>query len=190
MQKRLSGALLVIFAVLLTAACATPMQSGSACAVDPEYFDTRKTFAWVDTERSLTVRDDTGFISPLVEEQLRNAVINELQSKGFRYVEDTATSDLQLALTLHARREIEVYETENLDCPNCWEVINPEGTRFNLRTVGFLAMDIYTDGAPVWRSWVERTLHPSERDKSEQLLADAVPRLLEDFPPENPGDPS
>ena len=137
------------------------------------------------------MKDETGFISPIIKTQLRRAVVEELGRKGFYatgfaagFVDDPAEADLELALTLNTRRELQSFEIDANQCDDCWEVISPGGnSRFTLRTVGFLTADVYSAGEPVWHGWVERNLYPAERDRAPEVLAAAIPRLFENFPP-------
>ena len=89
---------------------------------------------------------------------------------------------------MRLRREIDstnVYGEELGACldPFCLRSPTDPGVRFLTRTVGFLAADAYFDGKPIWRGWVERTLHPSERDNAGAVIGEALPLLFKDFPP-------
>ncbi len=175
-------AVLVIFLLALSG-CATPMDSGSQCPVDPAYFDTMTTFAWHPTD-AWQVKDETGFVSPLIQQQLRKRFVAEMATKGFQLVQDPDDDTLLVAVSLTTRRELRSFDVDSHDCKDCWEPVAPSSSvRMTLQTVGFLAFDAYSKGEPVWRSWVERLLYPSDRDAAHQVLEEAVPRLLEDFPP-------
>lgn len=159
------------------------MDSGSQCTVDPAFFNTMSTFAWRSAD-SWTVKDDTGFISPIIEQQLRDRFVLEMESKGFREVAEPTEATLRVAVSLITRRELESFDVDSNNCPDCWEPVAPSSNvRMTLRTTGFLAFDAYSYGRPVWRSWVERTLYPDDRDKAADVLALAVPKLLAEFPP-------
>lgn len=171
-------------ALLLIGGCATTMNSGSQCVVDPTYFQSMSTFAW-RAEQPWTVKDDTGFVSPIIEQQLRERFVLEMASKGFRLIEDPSDETLRVAVSLVTRRELQSFDVEATNCPDCWEPVAPSSNvRMTLRSVGFLAFDAYSNGAPVWRSWVERTLYPDDRDKAAEVLEQAVPKLLAEFPPQ------
>lgn len=180
-MKALVSSCLVFMVVL--GGCATTMNSGSQCTVDPEYFDPISTFAWRPTD-SWTVKDDTGFISPLIEEQLKQRFVMEMETKGFRLVNEPTEDTLLVAISLITRRELQSFGVDSNDCKDCWEpVASSSSVRMSLQTVGFLAFDAYSNGKPVWRSWVERLLYPSDRDKALDVLEQAVPKLLAEFPP-------
>lgn len=169
--------------LLFISGCTTPMNSGSQCTVDPAFFNTMSTFAWRTTD-SWTVKDDTGFVSPIIEQQLRNRFVKEMASKGFREIAEPNDETLRVAVSLITRRELQSFDVDANNCPDCWEPVAPSSNvRMTLRTIGFLAFDVYSDGRPVWRSWVERVLYPEDRDKAADVLEQAVPKLLSEFPP-------
>ena len=104
--------LVVIVAALTLSACQTPMQTGSQCVVGPGFLSGQSTFTW-RAASPLDVDDRTGYVSPLMQKGLTQAVLNELAGKGFSFVErvegDPATTeqiaDIEVALTLRTRRE-------------------------------------------------------------------------------------
>lgn len=168
---------------LFLSGCATPMDSGSQCPVEPGYFSTMSTFAWRPTE-SWSIKDETGYISPLIEQQLRQRFIQEMETKGFQLIADPTEETLLVAVSLTTRRELQSFDVDSNNCIDCWEPVAPSSNvRMTLRTVGFLAFDAYSQGQPVWRSWVERVLYSGDRDKAQNVLEEAVPRLLAEFPP-------
>ena len=97
-----------------------------------------------------------------------------------------AYADIEIALTLRTRRELVSMTINESPCTdnNCWERVNPgANTRMDMRTIGFLAADVYYAGEPIWRGWVERNLYPKDRDAAEEVISEAVPALFESFPP-------
>ena len=67
---------------------------------------------------------------------------------------------------------------------DCWERVDPGSTtRMDMRTIGFLAADVFYAGEPIWRGWVERNLFPKDRDQSEAVIRESIPALFESFPP-------
>jgi len=185
--------LFLALAVLVLSACATPMQTGSQCVVAPGFLSGQSTFTW-RSDKPLDLDDGTGYVGPLVEQGLAQAVIMELRGKGFEFVERIEgasaeveqNADIEIALTLRTRRELvsmTVNESPCLDT-DCWERVDPgSNTRMDMRTVGFLAADVYFTGEPIWRGWVERNLYPKDRDESATVVREAVPALFETFPP-------
>ena len=174
---------LIWIAVTLLAACQTPMQSGSQCLLEPGSLDAASTFSW-HFEKPIDVVDDTGYVSPLVVSQLEKAVVAELQGKGFQPTETNA--DVEISLILRTRRELASYRSSPSPCESsdCWERVDTgANVRMDIRTVGFLAADIYLDGQPIWRGWVETNLYPKDRDASTEVITRAIPKLFESFPP-------
>ena len=185
---------LIILAVLLVlGACQTPMQTGNQCVVAPGFLAGQSTFTW-RTDTPVDIYDATGYISPLMERGLAEAVIAELSSKGFSFVERVADpsglvdqpADIEVALTLRTRRELVSVTVNESPCleADCWERIDPgSSTRMDTRTVGFMAADVYFAGEPIWRGWVERDLFPQDRNAAEEVIGESVPALFESFPP-------
>ncbi len=173
-----------LLCALFLSACATQMQTGNQCVVAPGFLDEQSTFTW-RSDQALDLDDRTGYISPIVARGLTDAVAAELGRKGFAYVENEG-ADFEVALTLRTRRELMSMTINESPCvdADCWERIDPGSTtRMDMRTIGFLAADVYFEGEPIWRGWVERTLYPKDRDDAEVVVAEAVPALFESFPP-------
>ena len=84
------------------------------------------------------------------------------------------------------RRELVSMTVNESPCvdTDCWERVDPGGTtRMDMRTIGFMAADVYFSGEPIWRGWVERNLYPKDREAAQTVIAEAVPVLFESFPP-------
>ena len=185
--------LFLTLAVLGLGACQAPMQTGSQCVVAPGFLAGQSTFTW-RAASPLDVDDRTGYVSPLMEKGLAQAVVAELGGKGFSFVERVEgdpgmteqVADIEVALTLRTRRELVSMTVNESPCvdTDCWERVDPgANTRMDMRTVGFLAADVYFAGEPIWRGWVERDLYPKDRDAAEEVINEAVPALFESFPP-------
>ena len=185
--------LVMIVAALTLSACQTPMQTGNQCVVAPGFLSGQSTFTW-RAASPLDVDDRTGYVSPLMEKGLAQAVVKELAGKGFSFVDrvegDPATTeqiaDIEIALTLRTRREMVSMTVNESPCvdTDCWERVDPgSNTRMDMRTVGFLAADVFFAGEPIWRGWVERDLYPKDRDAADEVISEAVPALFESFPP-------
>ena len=183
---------LVIVTALVLTACQAPMQTGNQCVVAPGFLSGASTFTW-RSDKALDLDDHTGYISPLVEKGLAQAVVAELASKGFSFVErvDTAaegeqTADIEVALTLRTRRELVSMTVNESPCvdTDCWERVDPGSTtRMDMRTIGFLAADVYYADEPIWRGWVERNLYPKDREQTATVVHESIPALFESFPP-------
>lgn len=184
---------LLLTVCVFLSACQTPMQTGNQCVVAPGFLAGQSTFTW-RADKPVDVLDATGYIGPLMERGLAQAVIVELSSKGFSFVERVPDAsglldqpaDIEVELTLRTRRELVSVTVNDSPCieADCWERIDPgSSTRMDTRTVGFMAADVYFAGEPIWRGWVERDLFPQDRDAAELVISESVPALFESFPP-------
>ena len=184
MRKVLLGVLLVL------AGCQTPMQTGNQCVVAPGFLAGQSTFTW-RSDNPLDLDDRTGYVSPLMAKGITQAVIAELASKGFTFVErvpgiEEQAADIELALTMRTRRELVSLTIDDSPCidNDCWERVDAGSTtRMDMRTIGFLAADVYFADEPIWRGWVERNLYPKDREQSEVVISESIPALFESFPP-------
>ncbi len=183
----------ILMAALCVAGCQAPMQTGSQCVVAAGFLSEASTFTW-RSDQPLDLDDQTGYVSPLVAKGLTQAVTAELKNKGFAFVErvteETPTTeqiaDIEVALILRTRRELVSMTVNESPCvdTDCWERVDPGATtRMDMRTIGFLAADVYYAGEPIWRGWVERNLFPKDRDQSDAVIRESIPALFESFPP-------
>lgn len=176
---------LILLGTMFLFGCQTPMYAGSQCSLEPGSMAGMQTYVWKDG-LPIDLDDRTGFVSPLVTSQLKLAIEQELASKGFRAVASDAEADMELSVTLKARRELISFDAGGQVCADsaCWEKVNTNsGMRVETRTVGFLASDVYLDGNPVWRGWVETALFRDDRDDPSEVMSRAIPKLFESFPP-------
>ena len=179
--------------VLVLSACQTPMQTGSQCVVAPGFLSGQSTFTW-RSDKPLDVDDRTGYVSPLMESGITQAVVAQMAEKGFSFVErvegdpgvTVQDADIEVALILRTRRELVSMTINESPCvdTDCWERVDPgASSRMDMRTIGFMAADVYFSGEPIWRGWVERNLYPKDRDEAKTVIEEAVPALFESFPP-------
>lgn len=174
-------------AALVVIGCTSTIQEGSHCTVEPGFLDSAATYSWL-SDNAITVHDETGYISPAIVAALRDRVVTDLAAKGFVLSDPTAQADaLQIQLTLRVRREIvAVSRDDRMDgCrfPDCIQSPTDPGNWIFTKTIGFLSADAYFDEEPIWRGWVEQELFPADRDRADAVLSEAVPRLLNAFPP-------
>ncbi len=186
MTARSVRASVYLFACLSLAGCATPMTKGSHCTVEPGYLDDEFTYAWLSSQ-AIKLNDETGYISPVMLAQLEQAVVNELTTKGFQQASSEAeTAALKVDVSLNIRRELNAISVSDSTCTygDCWERVDMgANTRMDIRTIGFLSVDVFHQDKPIWRGWVERPLYPKNRDNAGEIISLAVPALFESFPP-------
>ena len=185
----MGGRLVFGICALALAGCAgTPMNKGSHCVVEPGSMAGLHTVSW-QTAPPVDLDDRTGYVSPVIVKGLENAVIAELGKKGFTFlttVPEGEKADLRVAMTFRTRREVVSMSSTTSPCEStdCWERVDlGSAERMEIRTIGFLAADVYYQDEPVWRGWVERTLYPDDRDHADKVLGTAIPALFESFPP-------
>ena len=175
---------MVLLVLLVLGGCQTRIDRGVQCMVEPGALSEAQTFSWLEGE-PVKLRDPTGYVSPLAVERLKGAVQAELEGKGLRLFDPSTDliSDLAVSLTLRTRRELVGTQSSAVDCTQDCEGAGGVATRMDIRTIGFLAADVYQADLPVWHAWVETTLYPENRDQVGQVIARVVPALLADFPP-------
>ena len=99
---------------------------------------------------------------------------------------DPLAQHVEVSMVLRTRRELASYSSTASPCDttDCWERVNTgANVRMDIRTVGFLAAEVYVDGQAIWRGWVETTLYPKDRDAAGEVITRAIPKLFESFPP-------
>ena len=175
--------------VLMLVGCQTPMQSGSQCTVEPGSISNENLYSW-RSDVAVDLDDATGYVGPLAVKAIEAAVVKELGNKGLELSDRTSgafsSADLEVSLLLRTRRELVAFENNASVCTHsdCWERIDTGSqTRMEIRTIGFLAADVFYKGEPIWRGWVETYLFPKDRDAAEKVIGKAIPRLFETFPP-------
>ena len=181
--RRLLSATLAAGTVLL-GGCAS-LDHGAHCIAEPGVLDEERQFVWA-ADGAVDLIDESGAVSPAIVELLKERVTLELASKGFERVDDPAQLvNVTVRIYLRTRRELISTGPQGGSVgpcafPDCW---HDNGRNFSIQTRGFLAADVYYLGRPIWRGWVERGLHPSQRDQARAVIEEAVPLLFAQFPP-------
>ena len=182
---------LKIFAVLALAGCAAQMTATTDFdpAVD---FSAYRTFAWIDPNpvvRAATQRP----LSPLIIIRLKEQTYDLLTARGLDFVGNPADADLAVAFTIGSREGIRItsYPTRSFQR-------GPGGRRYtwggywggsNVRTrqytEGQLAIDMFdvAEARPVWHGSTASRITPSDRERPDELISEALAAILADFPP-------
>ena len=118
----------LLLAAWLVSACQAPLQSGSQCVVEPEYFGHIDTVVWRGENRGFDLQDETGYVSPIVADLLRQAVVAELeplQREGiapsgntallFNLIRVASGGILALALEIKDTTGLDLEQQENVD---------------------------------------------------------------------------
>ncbi len=183
---------------------------GSACSTTPKVFSdfdanndfsNYKTFSWADNNSPM-VSEGSYAVSALVEQRMSNAIVAELESKGFVFLADGGAPDFTVVYTMGARDKIRTrIETQTRSYysdPYAWtwgrhyyphyypsrELIT---TRVPVSyTKGSIAIDIF-DGRsrrPVWHTKASKTLSNRELNSTGSDSTTTAKALLIDFPPQ------
>jgi hypothetical protein len=173
--------------VLALASCAT-LQVGSD-------YDRAATFNQLHTF-TVMQRQHLKARNPLVVTRARDAIIAELQRKGYQLATDPATADFSVDFTIgsHERTDINSYPPPYADIgwggwgygPGWWG--GPYwGSSIDVRQVheGTLSIDVFDAHShrPMWHGWAKKDLSQKDREQSEQPIRNAVAAILSRFPP-------
>ncbi len=182
------------FAMLLMATIVT------ACAVKPRVFNDAdpqqdfglyQTFSWA-SETPMLVQSDY-IVSPFIGAKVKDSIRRELESKGYRFVDEKAQADMAVSFTIGARDKIKVF-TEPGFVYEDWrwgrQYWEPRAIRTTTRTTavnyvkGSLAIDVFdvNRNAPVWHGSASKRLSNEEKKGSEAGIAPAVREILANFP--------
>ena len=133
-------------------------------------------------------------VSPLVDQRIRNAISEDLRSKGLREVDDYAGADLAIGYevatqqratyqTVHSGWGASGFRTSNARFGGS---IGMSRTIRNEYTVGTLVIAVFRmqDKALVWEGIGTDVLsRASGPEESAQMINEAVEKILRDFPP-------
>jgi hypothetical protein len=174
-------------AVVVLASCAT-LEVGSD-------FDRSASFSGYRTF-TLMQRQHLRVRNPLVVSRTQDAIVAELQRKGYQQAADPATADFSVDFTVgsHERTDINSYPEPYAGLgwtgwgwgPGWWG--GPYwGNDIDVRQVreGTLSIDVF-DGRthrPVWHGWAKKDLSRKDIEQSEQPIQAAVRAILSRFPP-------
>ena len=183
-----------VLGIALLLACASPIHTRFDVAPDAD-FARYHSYAWVHQDPSaLSSRSSasgSGYVSPLDDRRLREAVDAELAQKGYRKVGDPGRADL--IVRYHVGREEKVRVQQD---PAGGTVYRPHGSagygygawygqsamRVTTYTEGTLSIEFYDRDSreAVWVGWAQKRL--SKSDDSPSLIKRAVDALLAPLP--------
>ena len=179
-----------------TAAFAVIMAACSGLTVNSDYdpsanFSAFQTYEWLpdaESDASELAQD------PLVDRRIRAAIDNDLQSKGFRRMDDGA--DFAVGYQVSTREDVS-YTTMHSGWGSYgygWGYwgrggvgISSSTTRRNVTTVGQLLIGIFDEENKemVWRGSGEKSISSRQMSPEEMQdeLNDIIGRIMESFPP-------
>ena len=166
----------------LAAAVAALLLVGSGCSsvyVSSDWdreisFDRYHTYRWAPTERPADTRPRAN--QTLLDKRIRSAVDRELAARGLRH-DEAAGADLLFVYEATTRSRVEVFR--RYGWPG-WS----SARRYREGSLLLLAVDprLGDEGQVVWQGVAEGIV--SDPDEPEEKIADAVAKLLKDFPPQ------
>lgn len=180
----LPGTLFVL--VGLVAACAT-IRTGSHFDETTD-FGAWETFGWI-SEEPYIAGDTSILVSPLAQEQIKNAVQRQLEQQGYTFTRDRGNADFVVSFTVGTREQIRI-DSYPVDYRGAWGWHVPF-SRYHLREVsahtytkGTLGVDIFDNesGKPVWHGWAEKTVTESDRMDPTESIEEGVRQLFAGFP--------
>ncbi len=143
-------------------------------------FSSYHTYAWLPREH---LRPQ----NPLAVRHTREAIEAEMQSKGYRLVEDPASADFVLDFTLGAKERLDIQSYPvSYRGPWTWGR-GYYGDRIDVRTYreGTLAIDIFDARThqPVWTGRATKELSRADLEHSQAPIREATTAVLAAFPP-------
>ena len=185
---------------LFLAGCA----SGPKTAVDYDAsidFAEYQTFGWAGDDPVDTDGVDRT-VSPLIKQQIQDAVAAELEKKGYAIAVDDTEPDFVVLITLGRRDQFEIdtfaqtfytYEPEwsrataytHSGYVSGYQTTGQTVERF---TEGSVSIDIFDSavGRPVWFGHASDEVDPlMSRNQARDMVVNAISLVLEPFPPES-----
>jgi hypothetical protein len=143
-------------------------------------FSSYRTYAWLP-------REHVHPQNPLAVRHTQEAIEAEMQSKGYRLVEDPASADFVVDFTLGAKERLDIQSYPvSYRGPWIWGR-GYYGDRIDVRTYreGTLAIDIFDARThqPVWTGRATKELSRADLDHSQAPIREATTAVLAAFPP-------
>ena len=193
-----SAAFLAAVAVFLTG-CASGPQTVVDYDSSVSFAEYRK-FGWAGDD-PVDTDGVNRMVSPFIEQQIEDAVAAELQRKGYELAAEGTEPDFRVLVTLGRRDQFEIYtfaETQYSYVPRSGRATayapgvygygyKTTGQTVEQYTEGSISVDIFdnTVGRPVWFGHASDEVDPfMSRDQARDMVLEAIPKILEQFPPE------
>ncbi|MCP4241633.1 MAG: DUF4136 domain-containing protein [bacterium] len=177
--------------LLTLVACATPMRIHFDR--DPgTNFSAFRTFAWIGPAplaRAKQGSKTNSAVSPLDDRRIRDAVNRILETRGYQLVDSPAKADMVVAYSVGSEDKVRVHETPGMMPTYPYPAryrYGPWYTGSNVSvqqyTQGTLTLEFYDRKSEqaIWVGWASKRLSP--RDDSQELIAEAVTKILANFP--------
>ena len=172
--------------IFLISACAT-IQTGSHYD-ETTNFGEYQSFSWVDEDPYIT-GEAAVLVSPLAQQQIKDAIHSQLEQKGYLYTQDRGNADFAVSYTVGTRETIRI-DSYPVEYRGSWGWHVPysyysyRDVSAHTYTKGTLGVDIFDNesGKPVWHGWAEKTVTPSDRQDPTESIEEGVKLLFADFP--------
>ena len=158
-------------------------------------FDRNATFTGYHTF-TLMQRQHLGVRNPLVVSRTQDAIVQDLQRKGYQQVADPAAADFSVDFTVGSRERTDINSYPEPYAVRGWAGWGwgpgwwggPYwGNNIDVRKVqeGTLSIDVFDTRThrPVWHGWAKKDLTRKDMEQSEQPIRAAVEAILSRFPP-------
>jgi hypothetical protein len=147
-------------------------------------FSKYRTYSWVSPSPLIGKPPE---VSPLAEVRVESAVTNELNRKGYRFVEGAQQADFVVAFTIGARDKLNVTSTPfagGWGPGPMWG--GPYYGDINVRQSieGRLSIDLFDTKLrrPVWTGYATKSITSSDERNLGELANKAVAAIFEDLP--------
>ena len=178
--------LIICAVVVVLSACTTPMQSGSTCVVEDEYFQAHRSIAWSDDYARIS-QDPLDAIAPVTLEQIRMEIQAQFTEIGFDFVADAADAEMLVSFVVATRQEISTGAYAYPD--GYWwgvyrdPVVVVQSTTTERREA-YLAIDLTEARSerPLWRGWAQQPVYDANRNNPAPLIKKAVTSILTELP--------
>ena len=160
-------------------------------------FRSFRTFAWISADPIIKPSAGTmnaRYVSPLDEQRVRRAVESEMAKKGYRLAEQAA-SDLVVSFRVSTAEKVKIQDEPGMG--RVYTSPNRGATWYGGSTVsvtqyteGTLALEFYDRKSKraVWVGTASKRL--SKNDDSDEVIKEAVAKILLPFPARGEGIPS
>jgi hypothetical protein len=179
------GGALVLFAIFI-GACAT-IQTGSHHD-ETTNFAAYQSFSWIDEDPYIS-GEAAVLVSPLAQQQIKDAIRNQLEQMGYLYTQDLGNADFAVSYTVGTREKISI-DSYPVEYRGRWGWHVPysyysyRDVSAHSYTKGTLGVDIFDNesGKPVWHGWAEKTVTQSDRQDPTESIEEGVKLLFASFP--------
>ena len=181
--KMVAFAAVAVFGV---AGCATTIDTFSDH--DSRFaFENLESFAWI-SDNPMKTSPRLATVNPFLEGRVKDAIRNELTSRGYRYEQSASQADFVVSFSVGGRKELSV-ESYPVAYRHHWTwggAYFGESVSVEQSTEGTLAIDFFSANSksPIWHGVAHKNLTSAEEKLRGPIITDAVAAILAEFPPQ------